>query len=579
MPTLARHPAFTRPRRGTMLVGVLIALSLFMLLVGAVVMSGARDNMQSVDRFAALRAEYNAEAAANMAIRELVLNSDIDSNGNIGTFNPANVATLNGGTMTSSASVAGNVTTIDIAGRATGTNGSTATTTVASNNRLAVRRATGSGRPGLFLHAWEGAGWMNISSVNWTATPTFVGWVPNIDYSNRGSGEGVYRSQASSVNLRFLGRLNIPTTGTWGFQVDHDDGVELLINGVRVIFFDPGTGCRADTGSINLSSGTHDFELRFNDGGGAQCLTLYWTPPSGSTVVIPPSAFSHIPTEATPPLYVAGSATIAGDGASTTLIQGWRNISGPWTGTPLADSATIYTDTNANGSITMSNSARLEGIAYSPVGSTPSSVIVTSSGATMTGGRAVVPRRPIIPMVYVPVNYPAGSEGSVSFWGSTFTLSGDRRFNSLTIGTTSVATVSGNARIVVDGDLTIQDTARLVVPSGATLDIYVAGTINFWTSAQANTSGDPDRLRIYRTSNGAGAVNIYDNARVHAHIVCPYGTLNLYDNNQTNNEFVGTFRGNAINIDNNSKVRLDIGPAPGSSGSGGSTAITSWLEP
>ena len=560
-----------------MLVGVLVALSLFMLLVGAVVMSGARDNMQSVDRFAALRAEYNAEAAANIAIRELALNSDIDGNGTIGTFNPANVATLNGGTMTSSASVSGDTTTIDIAGRATGTTGSSST--IASSNRLAVRRTTGAARPGLYTQVWFMSPTYPISNFNFNSTPSRIGWLPNIDFPNTSSGgDRIFTGHSTSVQMRFIGQITLPTSGTWGFHADADDSVQVIVNGVSLFTRGSDGACARFNGSINLNAGTYSYELRWNDGAGSQCVTAYWTPPSGTLSIIPPTAFSHIPLEATPSLATTGTATIAGEGSTSTIIQGWRNTSGPWSGTPVANSATIYTESSTNASISLDNAARLEGIAYAPVGSTPSSVIVANNGATITGGSAVVPRRPLFPRLLVPTNFTATSENNVAFWGSTFTLSGSRRFNNLTIGTTSVATVSGNARIVVDGDLTIQDTARLVIPSGATLDIYVAGTVNLWTSAQANTSGDPDRLRIYRTGSGTNAVNIYDNARLHAHVINPLGSLVMFDNGQPNNEFVGTFRGASVNIDNNAKIRLDIGPAPGSSSSG-STAITSWIEP
>jgi hypothetical protein len=576
-------------RRGTVLVGVLIALSLFMLLVAAVVVAGARDSAQSVDRLAMVRAEYNAEAAANIALRELVLNSDVDGNGTVGTFNPAAMATLNGGSLSATATPGSGITTIDVSGRATGTTGSTASGSVHSANRLTVRRGSAVGMPGLMLHAWENTGWQNISSFNWQQAPQRIGWVPNIDNSNRGSGEGMYRGQTSSVNLRFLGRITIPTTGVWNFRLDHDDGIELLINGVRVIFFDPGTGCRASTGSIDLTAGVHSFELRFNDGGGAQCLILYWTPPSGALAVIPPSAFAFVPTETMPTVAVADTAAFNGSSSGSTatniLVQGYRNVDGPWSGTPLANAVRVATDTNANSRITVTDGARLEGHAISAVGSTPSSSISMFNGGTITGTLSAAStsaevRRSLLPMVNIPTGWAPSSEGAVGVWSGSITFAGDRRFSSFDIGNSAVINVTAPSRVVVDGAFNMSGSSQLVIAAGASLDLYVLGAVTFSTNVLANVSNNPDRLRIYRVGSASGEVRVSDNSRLHAHVVNPYGAVNLWNNGQPNCEFIGTIRANNLAVSNNVRLRIDAGPAPMPFGPpGGSTAITSWFEP
>jgi len=558
-------------RRGSVLVGVLIALSLLLLMVGAVVLAGGRDATMSVDRLGALRAEFNAEAASAIALRELVTGSDIDGNGTTGTFN---TLTLNSGQVSATAGVLGDVTTVTATGLAAGSGGTGA---VRSANQLAVRR-TSTGRPGLFFQAWEGMGWINVSAINWNATPTIVGWVPNIDYANRSSGESVYRGQSGSVAIKFVGRITVSSAGTWGFGLDHDDGVELLINGTRVVFFDGGTGCRWDAGSINLSAGTHNVELRFTDGGGDQCLTLRWEPPgSGTWTVIPATAFTHVPTHELPPLVTVGTATFTGTGsAGSLLVNGYRNSSGPWTGTAVAGIARVSTGSSSAGSMPLSSGAQVDGIAWSPPGSTATSVITLASNASVTGGRAAASLRYAVPIVYVPTSFSAASSGALNQTSGTLNISGDRRYSSFAVSNAVAVNVTGNARLVIDGNVSFRNTSTLNIPAGATLDMFVSGFFDAYDTAQVNATGDPDRLRIYQTSTFEWSI---DHAvRLSAHVRVPRAAADIWPAGQSASEFVGTIMSNTFGATSVARVRLDAGPAVGS-GSGGTTAITSWVEP
>lgn len=73
-------------RRGTAAVAVLIVLILVGLFVVGIVNTGARDQDLSAKRLATVQAFYAAEGGINMAMRELVLTSDEDADGAIGSI-------------------------------------------------------------------------------------------------------------------------------------------------------------------------------------------------------------------------------------------------------------------------------------------------------------------------------------------------------------------------------------------------------------------------------------------------------------------------------------------------------------
>jgi Tfp pilus assembly protein PilX len=87
-----------RQRRGTAVVAVIVSMLILSIIVVGSVLGTARDQDLTVRRLETVRAFYAAEAGANMAIRELILNTDADGDGAIGSIsndgNSANDPTL-----------------------------------------------------------------------------------------------------------------------------------------------------------------------------------------------------------------------------------------------------------------------------------------------------------------------------------------------------------------------------------------------------------------------------------------------------------------------------------------------------
>ncbi|MFN0131796.1 MAG: LamG domain-containing protein [Phycisphaerales bacterium] len=115
----------TPHRRGTVLVAVVIAMILLGLVVATAVMSGTRDGDLTVLRVQGTKAQYAADAAVAMAVKEVFDNIDGDGNGTVGSISNSSLVTagtaLAGMTMSAAASTSGSTTTITARGTGTDT--------------------------------------------------------------------------------------------------------------------------------------------------------------------------------------------------------------------------------------------------------------------------------------------------------------------------------------------------------------------------------------------------------------------------------------------------------------------------
>lgn len=75
-----------RRRRGSVAVAVLLVLLLVGLFMVGIVSGTARDLDLSARRLESVRAFYAAEAGVNMAVRELMINTDEDGDGTVGSI-------------------------------------------------------------------------------------------------------------------------------------------------------------------------------------------------------------------------------------------------------------------------------------------------------------------------------------------------------------------------------------------------------------------------------------------------------------------------------------------------------------
>lgn len=100
---LGTHPGSQRAPRGSVLVAAVVSMTVLLLVVSTMVISGGREADIGKLRVQEAQALYAADAAANIALREARQSSDIDGDGAVGTLsndgNNNNDPTLNGARM------------------------------------------------------------------------------------------------------------------------------------------------------------------------------------------------------------------------------------------------------------------------------------------------------------------------------------------------------------------------------------------------------------------------------------------------------------------------------------------------
>ncbi len=153
-------------RTGSASVAMIVVLMVVSLIIVGMVLSGARDQDLTVSRLDAIRAQYAADAGAEMAVREVMLNTDEDGDGTIGSISddgdsgndpligPARVLVTRTGN------------TLDVVGRTPiakrrqqitlGTTGASTTMTIYSKS--------GSNTPR--TRTWSGSAWSSEASTN-----------------------------------------------------------------------------------------------------------------------------------------------------------------------------------------------------------------------------------------------------------------------------------------------------------------------------------------------------------------------------------------------------------------------------
>ncbi len=111
----------TRHRRATIAISMVIALVVVNLIIVGIVIGGARDHDLTIKRIETIQSFYAAEAGMNMAIREMMNNTDEDGDGAIGTISddatPANDPTFGQAQVLVIVTVAGPPTTLRSKGR------------------------------------------------------------------------------------------------------------------------------------------------------------------------------------------------------------------------------------------------------------------------------------------------------------------------------------------------------------------------------------------------------------------------------------------------------------------------------
>lgn len=158
-------------RRGVAALTLVVLLALLAIAVVGITLGGARDQDLTIARMNTLRAMYACEAGTNMAIREIMVDSDEDGDGTVGSISDdglsANDPTVGGGRMIVTASVSDTTATLTSRGRA-GDSVRQAVTVMEIGQRASAMIAYGRMGAGSApaYRLWDGSAWGAEQSAN-----------------------------------------------------------------------------------------------------------------------------------------------------------------------------------------------------------------------------------------------------------------------------------------------------------------------------------------------------------------------------------------------------------------------------
>ncbi len=561
-----------RSRRASAAVSILLALVLLQVVVATALLTGARQADVSQRALAGMRAQYAADGAMAMSLRELYRNVDEDADGTIGGISQDGVATTDPvigiAQATTTSSTVGNDTTITINSRSGG---------VSSRRVSALVRntPTASLTPGLLVEGWTlASGPGSINNINWAATPAMVGTTIHVNMPNQVGQRRWTGGPSNRWAMRFSGRITVPTAGLYTFATASDDGSDLWINGVRVVNNDGDHSMTTRSGTITLAAGEHTFVARVYENAGSSGMIAYWTLPGTSTrVMIPPSAFSFDSSTLAHAVGHAGINISVDSSFTAAIVDAYDSANGVYGGAnALTSGAVIATNAITSGAFQLLSRAQIRGNARVGVGANPTSVINISGNATITGTSTAQNSQSGLTQVTPPALTSLGA-----FSGSgTFTANSDRRYDSFSLsGNNSTFTVTGDVTIVVNSALSLSDNARIIVTPGSRLFLYIGTDCTLASTSSINAGGSPSQCYIFKTGTSS-VFTIQDQASVTAHLRSWMGRANLTGAG-SGSHFMGTVRVNQLDMSGTVGLHLDIGGSGGASG-GVMRSLLSWTD-
>jgi hypothetical protein len=131
-----------------------------------------------------------------------------------------------------------------------------------------------------------------LADINFDSTPTATAEVENINIPDHG-GAGWSGGPTDNFGVRYSGFVEIPTAGSWTFELRSDDGSVMTLDGTTLIDNDGLHSMTTVSGTRTLTAGRHAFEVRAFERGGEFGAILSWRGPGvSSTTVVPASALS-----------------------------------------------------------------------------------------------------------------------------------------------------------------------------------------------------------------------------------------------------------------------------------------------
>ncbi|MCW3465412.1 fibronectin type III domain-containing protein [Chitinophaga nivalis] len=143
-------------------------------------------------------------------------------------------------------------------------------------------------------------------------------------------------TRGTNFSLLFKGIINIPTTGAYTFYTRSDDGSVMLIDGAQIVNNNYSQGVTERSGNVNLTAGTHLFQVGYSQGSGSSYLKVSYRGPNIVKQEIPDSAYVNNKMRATtlalPGSPLSPSALVAASLTPTRIKLTWNDNSNNETG-------------------------------------------------------------------------------------------------------------------------------------------------------------------------------------------------------------------------------------------------------
>ncbi len=438
-----------------------------------------------------------------------------------------------------------------------------------------VRQSGGQAQSGLKVEFFKAKRTLsNLSHTDWNATPERVDSAEQINQPwVNGSGEAWPGGPKDEFAVRYTGKITIPVTGQYTFWTDSDDGSDLWIDGVRIVNNDDLHSMRLRSGSVQLTAGVHDIVARYFEWYGDFGMIVSWQGPGmASRQVVPPEAFAQAlgGGSSSSPLLMSTGISLS----NNARVAAWSGSSDDDDET-TATSALVAVNATSAGCVSLSNNARIGGDVNIGPNGNPGSAVSISNNARIDGNVAAMTSSQTIPTTAMPAGLPA-SLGNVTI-SSSQTISANRQYANLTI--------SGNARILIQGDVTLactgtfilSDNARIDLDSGAKLTLYVANQVILSDNARFNNDvADPTRCQIIMTGTNRD-MTLGGNARLWVQAQNPTGPVVM----TSNARFYGTLIGKTLNASTNARINLASSGSGTNGGNGAAGPVIyslDWLD-
>jgi PA14 domain len=129
-----------------------------------------------------------------------------------------------------------------------------------------------------------------FSNRAWLGSPTKVRTDPEIDFDWWGK-----PPLLPPFSVEWKGTILIDRAGAYLFHAETKDAVKLEIGGRTVFQLPSYEGVVTSVGSVDLSRGRHPITIRYTNQNGDARLRLSWTPPEGTTEIVPAGVFGPAP--------------------------------------------------------------------------------------------------------------------------------------------------------------------------------------------------------------------------------------------------------------------------------------------